>query len=101
MVFGLANRFGAEAIFRKPQRKLFVTALKTSACKRYGADIMTAIKNRKERKKKIGFVYHHTCNDVPVPLMNEVRVGHTNVMTKVRWQEIQAKSSEKRAEKEG
>lgn len=55
----------------------------------------------KRAQEKIGFVYHHICNDVPVPLMNEVRVGHTNVMTKVRWQEIQAKSSEKRAEKEG
>ena len=54
----------------------------------------------KRAQEKIGFVYHHTCNDVSVPLINEVRVGHTNVMTKVRWQEIQAKSSEKRAEKD-
>ena len=35
-----------------------------------------------------GFEYHHTCNDVPVTLLNEIRVGHTNVMTKEHWKEI-------------
>lgn len=32
--------------------------------------------------------YHHTCNDVPVTLLNEIRVGHTNVMTKEHWEEL-------------
>lgn len=47
----------------------------------------------KRAQEKIGFIYHHTCDDVPVPLMNEVRIGHTNYMTKQRWQELKAKSS--------
>jgi len=42
----------------------------------------------KRVQEKLGFVYHHTCNEVPVPLMNEVRVGHTNVMTKAHWEEL-------------
>lgn len=42
----------------------------------------------KRVQEKLGFVYHHTCNDVPVPLMNEVRVGHTNRMTKEHWLNI-------------
>lgn len=44
--------------------------------------------NQKSKRvqEKLGFVYHHTCNDVPVPLLNEVRIGHTNVMTKDRWE---------------
>lgn len=47
--------------------------------------------NSKSRRvqEKVRFVYHHTCNDVPVPLMNEVRVGHTNIMTREHWLEIQ------------
>jgi len=46
--------------------------------------------NQKSKRvqEKLGFVYHHTCNEVPVPLMGEVRVGHTNVMTKQRWEEL-------------
>ena len=42
----------------------------------------------KRVQEKVGFVYHHTCDNVPVPLMNEVRIGHINVMTKQHWEEI-------------
>lgn len=28
------------------------------------------------------------CEEVPVPLLNEVRIGYTNVMTKAHWEEI-------------
>lgn len=46
--------------------------------------------NQKSKRvqEKVGFVYHHTCDNVPVPLMNEVRIGHTNIMTKAHWEEI-------------
>lgn len=45
--------------------------------------------NQKSKRvqEKLGFVFHHTCNEVPVPLMNEVRVGHTNLLTKEQWDE--------------
>lgn len=42
----------------------------------------------KRVQEKVGFIYHHTCNEVPVPLMNEIRVGHTNYMTKEQWQKL-------------
>lgn len=40
----------------------------------------------KRVQEKVGFQFHHTCNEVPVPLMNEVRIGHTNYMTREQWQ---------------
>ncbi len=45
--------------------------------------------NQKSKRvqEKVGFIYHHTCNEVPVPLMNETRIGHTNYMTKEHWEE--------------
>ena len=42
----------------------------------------------KRVQEKVGFVYHHTCEEVPVPLLNEVRVGHTNYMTKDYWEKL-------------
>lgn len=44
--------------------------------------------NEKSRRvqEKCGFTYHHTCNDVPVPLFNEIRIGHTNILTKEDWE---------------
>lgn len=42
----------------------------------------------KRVQERVGFVFHHTCNEVDVPLMNEVRIGHTNVMTRERWETL-------------
>ena len=42
----------------------------------------------KRVQQKLGFVFHHTCNEVPVPLLNEVRTVHTNVLTKEHWLDI-------------
>ncbi|MDO5346705.1 MAG: GNAT family N-acetyltransferase [Lachnospiraceae bacterium] len=41
----------------------------------------------KRVQEKVGFLYHHTCKEVPVPLMKETRIGHTNYMTKEQWLE--------------
>lgn len=38
-------------------------------------------------QEKVGFEYHHTCDEVDVPLMNETRVGHTSCMTRKCWLE--------------
>lgn len=54
--------------------------------------------NKSKRvQEKLGFVYHHTCRNVPVPLLNEVRVGHTNIMTKAHWAEMQAEQTDEEA----
>ena len=39
----------------------------------------------KRVQEKVGFQYHHTCDEVPVPLLGETRIGHTNYMTKEEW----------------
>lgn len=43
--------------------------------------------NEKSRRvqEKCGFTYHHTCPDVPVPLLGETRTEHTKVLTKEDW----------------
>ncbi len=50
--------------------------------------------NQKSKRvqEKLGFAYHHTCKEVPVPLMKEVRIGHTNIMTKEQWRKINGQS---------
>lgn len=42
-------------------------------------------KKSKRVQEKLGFTFHHTCDKVPVPLMNETRIGHTNRLTKEQW----------------
>ena len=45
--------------------------------------------NEKSRRvqEKLRFVHHSTCKDVSVPLLNEVRTCHNNIMTKGSWKE--------------
>lgn len=47
--------------------------------------------NQKSKRvqEKLGFVYHHTRPDAPVPLLNEVRTEYTNIMTQAHWAEMQ------------
>ena len=42
-------------------------------------------------QEKCGFVYHHTTENVSVPLLNEFRTGHVRLLTKARWLAIYGK----------
>ena len=47
--------------------------------------------NEKSRRvqEKLGFVFHHTTVGLEVKLLNEIRTGHSSLMTKERWQKVQ------------
>ena len=47
----------------------------------------------KRVQEKLGFSYHHTTPDAPVPLLDETRIGHVNYMSKADW--IQAQCGER------
>ena len=42
----------------------------------------------KRVQEKLGFVYRYTTVGLKVTLVNEIRTGHTNLMTKERWQKV-------------
>ena len=46
------------------------------------------VKSRRVQEK-LGFVYQHVTEGLEVKLMNEVRTGHCNLMTKERWQKVE------------
>ena len=39
----------------------------------------------KRVQEKLGFSFHHKCENVEVPLMKETRVGYTNILRKEDW----------------
>ena len=39
----------------------------------------------KRVQEKLGFRYHHTTQNVPVPLLGETRTGHANYLTREDW----------------
>lgn len=70
----------AKALLRRAFEELGMT---TVWCGYYDGN-----QKSKRVQEKLGFVFHHTCNEVPVPLMNEIRIGHTNFMTRERWEYV-------------
>lgn len=42
----------------------------------------------KRVQEKVGFLYHHTCNNMQVPLLNEVRIEQINVLTREHWNDL-------------
>ena len=46
--------------------------------------------NEKSRRvqEKLGFVYRYTTHGLDIKLMNEKRTGHTNLMTRERWEQL-------------
>ena len=47
--------------------------------------------NEKSRRvqEKLGFVYQRKTEGIEVPLLGEIRTGHSNLMTKERWQKVE------------
>ncbi|MBQ3529800.1 MAG: GNAT family N-acetyltransferase [Oscillospiraceae bacterium] len=39
-------------------------------------------------QQKLGFVYHHTTENLDVPLMGEKRTGHASVLTRHHWKQL-------------
>ena len=37
-------------------------------------------------QQKLGFVYHHTTENLNVPLLGEKRTGHTSLLTREQWE---------------
>lgn len=46
--------------------------------------------NQKSKRvqEKLGFSYHHTCRNIQVSSLGEVRVGHMNILTKAQWKSM-------------
>ena len=47
--------------------------------------------NEKSRRvqKNLGFVHHRTTEGIELPLLGETRTGHSNLMTRERWQQVE------------
>lgn len=85
MGFWLAQEFWGQGIVPEAAQELLRHGfedlhMETIWCGYYDGNAKS-----KRTQEKIGFAYHHTCREVPVPLLHETRTGHTNYMTRESW----------------
>ena len=74
------NEYAPEAAGRLIEHGFLDLGMRTIWCGYYDGNSKSRIV-----QEKLGFVFHHTCDEVDVPLLNEVRIGHTNIMTRKHW----------------
>lgn len=60
--------------------------LTTIWCAYYDGNVKSA-----RAQEKIGFTPHHSSTNVPVPLLNETRDDHVNIITREQWDALQNK----------
>lgn len=74
------NEYAPEAARRLIVHGFLDLSMRTIWCGYYDGNSKSRIV-----QEKLGFVFHHTCDEVDVPLLNEVRIGHTNILTRKHW----------------
>ena len=84
--YGLGSRYWGNGYMPEAARALMKRGfeelgMRTIWCAYYEGNYKS-----KRVQEKLGFEYHHTEKDVPVPLLNEVRIDNTNIMTKEHWE---------------
>ncbi len=83
--YWIAKEFWGQGLIPEAARELLRHAfcdlgMRTVWCGYYDGN-----EKSKRVQQKLGFVYHHTTEGLSVPLLNETRTGHVNLMTREMW----------------
>lgn len=86
--YWLGKPFWGHGYMPEAARELLCRAFKVLGMLKIWCRYYDGNEKSKRVQEKLGFQYYHTCENVPVPLMNEFRIEHTNVMTKEQWKNL-------------
>lgn len=85
--FWLGKKFWGQGIMSEAGAEIIRYGFENLQMKKIWCAYYDGNLKSKRVQEKLGFVYHSTCDSVPVPLMNETRIGHKNVLTRELWKE--------------
>ena len=87
--YWLGKPFWGQGLIPEAARELLRYAFEELGMRAVWCGYYEGNEKSKKVQKKLGFVYRYTTENLDMKLMNELRTGHTNLMTKERWQKIQ------------
>ena len=80
--FWLGKKFWGQGIMSEAGAEIIRYGFENLQMKKIWCAYYDGNLKSKRVQEKLGFVYHSTCDSVPVPLMNETRIRHKNVLTR-------------------
>lgn len=80
--YWLGVPYWGQGIMREAAKELIRHGFETLKMKKIWCGYYDGNEKSKRVQEKCGFTYHHTTEGIEVPLVNEIRTGHVNCLTK-------------------
>ena len=87
--YWIGKPFWGQGLIPEASRELLRYAFEDLAMNRIWCGYYDGNEKSLRVQEKLGFVFHHTTEGLEVKLLNEIRTGHSSLMTKERWQKVQ------------
>ena len=86
--YWIGKPFWGQGLIPEASRALLCHAFEDLGMRAVWCGYYDGNEKSKRVQEKLGFVYQYTTEGLEVTLVNEIRTGHTNLMTKERWQKV-------------
>jgi RimJ/RimL family protein N-acetyltransferase len=86
--YWIGKPFWGQGLIPEASRALLCHAFEDLSMRAVWCGYYDGNEKSKRVQEKLGFVYQYTTEGLEVTLVNEIRTGHTNLMTKERWQKV-------------
>ena len=87
--YWIGKPFWGQCLIPKASRELLRYAFEDLGMNRIWCGYYDGNEKSRRVQEKLGFVFRHTTVGLEVKLLNEIRTGHSSLMTKERWQKVQ------------
>lgn len=89
MGFWISKNYWGRGLIPEAARELLRRAFEDLGMRTVWCGYYDGNEKSKRAQEKIGFAFHHTCEEVEVPLLGETRIEHRNYMTREMWRNLQ------------
>lgn len=86
--YWIARPFWGQGLIPEAARELLRHAFETLGVKAVWCGYYDGNEKSRRVQEKLGFVFHHTTEEVEVPLLGEVRRGHVSLLTRTDWEDL-------------
>ena len=87
--YWIGKPFWGQGFIPEAAREILRYAFETLGMKRIWCGYYDGNEKSRRVQEKLGFVYQSMTEGLEVKQLNEIRTGHSNLMTKERWQKVE------------
>ena len=86
--YWIGKPFWGQGLIPEASREILHYAFEDLKMKRIWCGYYEGNEKSRRVQEKLGFVHHRTTEGIQLPLLGETRTGHSNLMTRERWQQV-------------